>query len=214
MRTSAVIRSSPALYLLPIALAVCFVYYADPAKDPSTWAHAYSAVLDVLFLPAFLGAAVAAWDVGRLRAAAVDEWAPVRPAFVVTVLAALPAALLAYGTTLVMWSIGLARMSGRPFEFHWQPVVIATLIVLMWIVLGAAAGRHLNRVLAAPAMLLAAFVLQAYPPGNPEPMWRHLTGWSWTECCQVGVVPHPDLTVTGLIVPLAILAAALMWSHS
>lgn len=210
MNWTALLRSSPALYIAPVAVALTILYYDDLSKYPSSWVSVFTAPADLLFLPAMLGAGIAAWDVGRLRKARIDTWGGARSVYAATAQISIPAVTLALGTLLLMWGMGISRMSMRPFNVSWQPVLVLLLVVIMWTVVGALAGWRLNRFFAMPSMAALAFLLEAYPPSVSDPFWRNLSGWSWSECCDIGSSPVSELFLASVIWPCAVIVGGIV----
>ncbi|WP_233162637.1 DUF7224 domain-containing protein [Glycomyces salinus] len=103
------------------------------------------------------------------------------------------------------------RMADDPFDsFNLAPLVVSLAVLSAWTLVGAAAGAYLPPVAAAPAAAIGGYVLYSGSAALTDPKWRHLTGYSWSECCTVDQQPDPTLIWASLPLALAFALAAIL----
>lgn len=182
----ALLRSSSALWVGPIAIALT-IWYANKSSayapfDPYVVEHT-AAGADPLFLTLAVVAACAAWEGGRLRRAGWLEWPNVRsPLVTVTPLLAPPlvAGLVATVAGLV-WKLHIGGAGLLP-DTRFLPTFIIVVIAL--VLFGFAVGACLPPAIAAPATLVGVYLWMALPSTVSDPIWlRHMSGSKLGICC-------------------------------
>jgi hypothetical protein len=186
---------SPAPYLVPVAVLLTLYHQLSASPwltNQPTWAGASARSTTILFLAGPLAAGCAAWEMSRLRRAQIAALAPARSVAVIAAWSALPSFALGVVCVLTALLTAVPMVSGVPGSLDPRPVVIAVLVVAAHTLLGAAAGWLLSPYLSIPLALVASYVWHVYPRAI-EPLWiRHLTGSTWTDCCEVDEMADPE----------------------
>jgi hypothetical protein len=200
---AALLRSSSALWVGPIAVALA-VWYANRSAeyapfDPYLVEHT-AAGADPLFLTMAVVAACAAWEGGRLRRAGWINLPSARPSLIAVAPLLIPtlvAGLVAAAAGLE-WKLHLGGVGFLP-DLRFVPTLIAVVAAL--VILGFAIGTRVPTPIAAPAMLVGVYLWMAIPGAVIDPIWlRHLSGGELGSCCSL----DSDIDIRGLIAPLVV----------
>ncbi|WP_447001899.1 DUF7224 domain-containing protein [Saccharothrix isguenensis] len=166
----------------------------------------------VLLVP--LTAALAAWDASRDRRTTSPSLTRTYPRSpmswsLLNCAGALLAGLAGWTATFVTMAVNV-RGSGGPY---WSVVLLGPFCVVAAVLIGAAAGRHLPRYLAAPVIAVTVWLGLAFGSTSTDPLISRLSTVN-RECCDVASQPIPA-TVTGQwlwVTALAVAAVAVLTS--
>ncbi|MGA4844439.1 hypothetical protein [Streptomyces sp. G45] len=215
MRPLARWRTSGALWLAPVCLAVVLLYFfkslhEEPGYtalvDGPAWAPAVVArALDPYFWFAYaVAAALGAWEAGRLRKDGVWGLAPARSRYRVAAEALLPGVVV--GWAMLALPVAMALAETRT----WPTVNSLPLLGMGWFLVGAhttigfTVGLWVHRVIAAPLLGAAVLYLVGWSASDGERLWpRHLSGQYSSGLGFGELVPFtvlwPHLAFTGAI---------------
>ncbi|MBP2335629.1 hypothetical protein JOF41_001807 [Saccharothrix coeruleofusca] len=159
----------------------------------------------VLLVP--LTAALAAWDASRDRrttSAVLTRTYPRSPLpwLLLNCVGALLAGLAGWTALFTVMALDV-QGRGSPY---WSVVLLGPLCLLAAVLVGAAAGRHLPRYLAAPIVAVVVWVGLAYGSGSDNPLLARLSAVD-RQCCEVSAQPV-QATVAGQWLWIAALAVA------
>lgn len=194
---------SPAVIFLVLAHANARLAWVDNYQ-PALQAQATS----VLFLLVPVAAALVAWEVGRLNSAGILALPAVRGQT-----ARLGRAMSA-SFVLIASSLGTSviLLAGLAWP-QWQVIGPAILTLVAAVLLGAAAGVTLPRVLGAPISLVVGYFVMVIPQAL-TPFWlRHLNGM-FMGCCLTSQSLDPRASVASMLTALGVgIAGAIIASR-
>lgn len=215
MRFRTIIRTNSGAWIaIPLAL-MAVLYAAKFVTSGLVDAYApdiTSKGIASLGFVAPLCAALGAWEAGRLRRARWWDLPSVRHPAVIVALTQGP--IVVAGVLAIVAATALGLVSSGVLLPDVRPLVVGVAVVTAHTLMGAALGRWLPVVIAAPAALLSSFafivMLRAL-----DPMWlRYLGGLGIELCCGTGddlapgAVSGPLAAASGIIVASYVLLAA------
>ncbi|MCE6997355.1 hypothetical protein LZG04_21490 [Saccharothrix sp. S26] len=167
------------------------------------WASGQLQQHGVLLVP--LTAAIAAWDASRDRRTTSSLLTrtyprPSLPWRLVNCVGALLAGLAGWTTTFAVMAAGV---QGFPY---WSVVLLGPLCVIAAALVGAAAGCHLPRYLAAPVVAVVVWSGLAFGSSSTDPLTARLSAVN-RQCCEAAAQPV-QVTVVGQWLWIAALAVA------
>lgn len=174
------------------------------------WASGQLQQHGVLLVP--LTAAIAAWDASRDRRTASSLLIRTFPRPQLTWLllngtGALLAGLVGWTAAITVMALNV-RGGGGPY---WSIVLLGPMCIAISVLLGAAAGHHLPRYLAAPLAAVVVWLGLAFGSTSSDPLISRLSAVN-RECCDVASQPVA-VTVAGQwlwIASLGLLALAVI----
>lgn len=211
MRLRTIIRTNPGAWMLiPLSL-LAVLYAAKFVTDGLVDAYAPAITakgLASLGFVAPLCAALGAWEAGRLRRARWWDLPSVRHPAVIVAQAQAP--IITAGVAAIVAGTALGLISSGVFVPDMRPLVVGVAVVTAHTLMGAALGRWMPVVVAAPTALLASFafivMLRAL-----DPVWlRYLGGLSIELCCGTG----DDLAPGAVFGPLAVAGGLIVASYA
>ncbi|WP_329065978.1 DUF7224 domain-containing protein [Streptomyces sp. NBC_01429] len=184
----------------PLTALNCWYVYTFAHSASTTYGGFTTHVTGyTVFATAAGCAALAAWEAGRLRAARIWSFAPVRGRCAIAGNALLPVAVVAVAATVPACVTAALVVGAAPRLADLPTFGMLFSVVAAHIVLGFAVGSVLPRVIACPLMLVGVFLWMGVP-ATMEAMWvRHLNG-----------LLVDSATVTDDIAPSALIAPVLL----
>lgn len=169
------------------------------------WASGQLQQHGVLLVP--LTAAIAAWDVSRDRRTTSPLLTRTYPRsslswLLINCVGALLAGLAGWTATFAAMASGVEG-DGSPY---WSVVLLGPLCVAAAALVGAAAGRHLPRYLAAPVVAAGVWSGLAFGSSSTDPLTARLSAVN-RQCCEAAAQPV-QVTVVGQWLWIAALAVA------
>lgn len=207
------LRTSPAVWLMPFVSAAAIAFsalYASDFRDPYPLGLTADGAIALGFI-APIAAAAGAWEAGRLRRAGWVHAPHVRRPITIAAWALLPVVIagcieLGAAVFYSVWSMGVPipdlRVVGASFA-----------IIAVHALVGFGVGRHVEVVIAAPAVLIIDWFWMAVPRAL-EPFWiRHLNG-DLSACCQTDAELAPEVLGAGLIVGAGLFTLGIIAVHA
>ncbi|MEU1817813.1 hypothetical protein ABZ543_21825 [Streptomyces roseifaciens] len=224
MKPLARIRTSGALWLTPLCLAITLLYFfkslhSDPGYtellDGPEWAPSLIArALDPYYAFAYaVAAALGAWEAGRLKKDQVWALAPSRSRYRVAAESLLPGIVMAWSMLLLPVVMALVE-AGAWLTFNSLPLVgMGLFLVCAHTVIGFTAGLWVHRVISAPLLAAGVLYLVGWSASDGERLWpQHISG-QYTGGLMFGeLIPFtslwPHLLFTGSVAA----ACSLAWA--
>ncbi|MEV7190996.1 hypothetical protein AB0N81_04185 [Streptomyces sp. NPDC093510] len=197
-------RTSGALWLAPVCLALVLLYFKNMHEDPGytdlldgpTWAPSLVAqALDAYYWFAYaVAAALGAWEAGRLKKDQVWSLAPARSRYRVAAEALWPGVLVGWTVLLLPVAMALVEAGVWPTLGALPLLGMGLFLVCAHTVIGFAVGLRVHRAVSAPLLAAAVLYLVGWSASDGRRMWpRHLSG-QYTEGLLFGeLVPFTSL---------------------
>ncbi|MDT0306064.1 hypothetical protein RM780_03685 [Streptomyces sp. DSM 44917] len=218
MRTRTLLRSSSALWAFPFTVGLTLFYYVNVTSDAALRQDLgyaptlVSAALQTSYALAYgVAAALGAWEGGRLARGAVWELAPARSRYAVAAQALAPVVALAWLMLLLPVSLALIQGKALPAPSALGPLLLGLLLSAAHAVVGFAAARHLPRVIVAPVMAVAVWLVVATSRATSVPWRRHTLGQYPTRLVFGETATWTSLAAQALPTLGVALAVALLW---
>lgn len=220
MRFRALLRSSTALPIVPVAIAAAAFYYLVDGRDqvlyfpiasaPMLVATSIAAVYPVAYA---LAAATGAWQGARVRRDGVWLIAPLRQSASVIATALAPVVAMAWLMFLVPVVAAFVERPTMPTSESLPPLFLGLALSVAWAVIGFTLGQRVSPIIAAPVLACSVFYLVAVT-GAVDPMFvRHMSGYylggpGFGESATIESMVAQFLPTAGLAT-----AVALLWSR-
>ncbi|MEU8936342.1 hypothetical protein AB0D30_41480 [Streptomyces sp. NPDC048409] len=149
-----------------------------------------------------VASALAAWESGRLREAAVWHLAPVRSRYRIAANVLLPVLALAWFMLVLSVALRLIQEGASPTLDSMRPLLLGMLLCVAHAVIGFAIGMRVPKLIAAPAVAVMTWVLVAFSVTSTQFWYRHVSG------------ERMDSLAFGEIVPLSSLVPHLLFAGS
>ncbi|MEU5977842.1 hypothetical protein [Streptomyces sp. NPDC047315] len=188
MRLRALLRSSAATYVTPFLLVFVLGAIGNDitlGTTPNYWPSVTGTSTYALPFISTICAGLGAWEGARLTRGRVFTQTSVRSAVGITapVLAPVVIGGMLVALAALLLSASSAGVGAGLPELRMLLVVL--LLIMTNTFVGYCIGRRWTAVLSVPAVLIAAFIANAYPV-SWEPLWiRHLVGGGLRNCCSV-----------------------------
>lgn len=221
MRPLARWRTSGALWLAPVCLAIVLLYFKNMHEDPGytdlldgpRWAPSVVArALDAYYWFAYaVAAALGAWEAGRLKKDQVWLLAPARSRYRVAAESLLPGVLVGWVMLLLPVIMALVEAETWPTLNALPLLGMGLFLVCAHTTIGFAVGQWVHRAISAPLLGAAVLYLVGWSASDGERLWpRHISG-QYTEGLLFGeLVPltslWPHLLFAGSLAALGALA--------
>ncbi|MFE6510238.1 hypothetical protein ACFVDI_21250 [Nocardioides sp. NPDC057767] len=220
MRFRALLRSSAALPILPIAIAAAAFYYIVNGRDQVLYVPIASAPLLVaapiatVYPVAYgLAAATGAWQGSRLRHDGVWLIAPLRQPATVIATTLLPVVATAWLMFLVPVVAAFVERPTMPTWDSLPPLFLGLVLSAAWAIIGFTLGQRVNPIIAAPVLACTVFYVVAVTIAVDPMFVRHMSGYyldgpGFGESATVESMVAQGLPTVGLVT-----AVALLWSR-
>ncbi|ANW18899.1 hypothetical protein [Streptomyces clavuligerus] len=215
LKTSLRISCVPWAAPVAVALSLFYFFYATGIAGDRLYGYApslVSAALEVLYAFAYgLAAGLAVWESGRMRAAGVWAMAPVRSRYRVAWNGIAPAVYCAWLLLVLPVTVALVGARTLPTLPGLAPLLLAMVLCVAHGAIGFAVGLFVPRLVAAPVMATAVWLLVAFTVASDAFWKRHVSGqyptaFEFGEAAAYGsYLPH--LLFTGGIAA----GVALLW---
>ncbi|GGR67414.1 hypothetical protein GCM10010252_01430 [Streptomyces aureoverticillatus] len=215
-------RTSGALWLAPVCLAIVLLYFKNMHEDPGytdlldgpSWAPSVVArALDAYYWFAYaVAAALGAWEAGRLKKDQVWLLAPARSRYRVAAETLLPGLLVGWVMLLLPVVMALVEAGTWPTLNALPLLGMGLFLVCAHTTIGFAVGLRVHRAISAPLLGAAVLYLVGWSASDGARLWpRHISG-QYTEGLLFGeLVPFtslwPHLLFAGSLAALCVL----MW---
>ncbi|WJV48579.1 hypothetical protein [Streptomyces flavofungini] len=222
MKPLARLRTSGALWLSPVCLAIVLLYFfkslhEDPGYtellDGPKWAPALMATaLDPYFWFAYaVAAALGAWEAGRLKKDQVWLLAPARSRYRVAAETLLPGVLVGWMMLLLPVVMALAEARIWPTLNSLPLLGMGWFLVCAHTTIGFTIGLWVHRAISAPLLGAAVLYLVGWSASDGERMWpRHISGQYPGGLLFGELVPFtsiwPHLLFAGAVAAFCVLA--------
>ncbi|MFI1126205.1 hypothetical protein ACH4VS_34460 [Streptomyces hygroscopicus] len=223
MRPLARLRTSAALWLAPVCLAIVLLYFFNFLHQDSgyrrmlhepKWAPSIvSRVLDTYYWFAYsVAAGLGAWEAGRLKKDGVWRLAPARSRYRVAAEALLPGALVGWLMLLLPVAMALIEMRVWPTPNSLPLLGMGLFLVCAHTVIGFTVGLWVHRVISAPLLAAAVLYLVGWSASDGERLWpQHLSG-QYTGGLMFGeLIPFTSLWPHLFLAGSLATACALAW---
>lgn len=175
-------RSSSALWASPVCLAIplYYLYASGGAVSGQTLNYAptvISRALEVTYAFAYAFASgLAAWESAGLRKCGIWDLGPYRSRYQVAANTLLPVVALSWLTLILPAFLALAQTGTLPTTDALRPLILGLALCVGHAVIGFSVGLYVPRLIAAPLMVTAVWVLVSFS-WSTEPFWlRHVSG--------------------------------------
>ncbi|QLE70452.1 hypothetical protein FGW37_01470 [Streptomyces rectiverticillatus] len=204
MRRFARWRTSSALWLAPVCLAVVLLYFKSMHQDPGytdlldgpSWAPSLVArALDTCYWLAYaVAVALGAWEAGRLKKDRIWLLAPARSRHRIAAETLLPGVMVGWGMLLLPVVMALAEAGTWPTVDALPLLIMGMLLVCAYATIGFTIGLRVHRAVSAPLLGAAVLYLVGWSASDSERLWpRHISG-QYTEGLLFGeLVPFSGL---------------------
>ncbi|MFD5574920.1 DUF7224 domain-containing protein [Streptomyces cadmiisoli] len=158
-----------------------------------------------------VASALAAWESGRLREAAVWDLAPARSRYRIAANILFPALALAWFMLFLAVALRLIQEGVAPTLDSVRPLLLGVLLCLAHAVIGFTIGLHVPRLLAAPLVTVMTWVLVAFSVTSTQFWYRHVSGQRTDSLAFGEIVPFSSLAPHLLFTGSIAMAALLLW---
>lgn len=197
MRFRTIVRSSAALWVAPVALALPVLFYigfyigSNVASMPVYgWAPsvAGNAELATTSLAYMLSAGLGVWESGRLACGGIWQMAPARSRYRIAAEVLAPVVGTAWSMHLVVLAVAFARSGVMPTLDSLRVLIVVLPLCVAHAVIGFAVGLRMPRLAAAPILaagvpsaLRGAADIKAAEGANPTYAFCSppTTWWTW-----------------------------------
>lgn len=220
MRFRALLRSSAALPIFPVAIAAAVFYYFVNGRDQVLYVPIASAPLLVaapiatVYPVAYgLAAATGAWQGARLRHDGIWLIAPLRQSARVISTALIPIVAMAWLMFLIPVVAAFVERPTMPTWDSLPPLFLGLALSAAWAVIGFTVGQRISPIIAAPVLACAVFYLVAVTIAVDPMFVRHMSGYyldgpGFGESATIESMVAQVLPTAGLAT-----AVALLWSR-
>lgn len=224
MRLLARLRTSGAVWLAPVCLAVILLYFfkslhEDPGytelREGPKWAPAVVArATDSSFWFAYaVAAALGAWEAGRLTKDQVWLLAPARSRYRVAAEAVVPGVLVGWSLLLVPVVMALTETRTWPTLNALPLLGMGCFLVCAHTTIGFAVGLRVHRVIAAPLLGAAVLYLVGWSASDGERLWpQHVSGRYQSGLLFGELVPFTSIWPHLLFAGAVAVFCALAWT--
>ena len=211
------LRTSSALRVSPIAIAiVLFYYFTNDISTLPNYGYAPTVVANAIGPMGRWAWAAAAmlgvWEMGRFKASDVRESPLLSRRFQVMACAAVPILLLTWLMLILPVALALFQTGIAPTIGSLIPLGQEMIICVAYVVTGFGVGYWVPRRIATPLIGGLVYYFVVYSVTSYSFWWRHLTG-NYFDPVMFGELPTPSVVLTPLLFIGSIaLAFALGWS--
>lgn len=211
------LRASSALWVAPFALALpLFYYFSGQGKAPS--GHFGYAPTIVSFPLAYaysfayaVASALAAWESARLKREGVWSLAPARSRYHVGGHALVPVIILSWLMLCLPVSAALIQTRTIPNADSLRPLGLALSLCVAHAVIGFFVGLRVPRLIAAPLLAVAVWVLVSFARTTQSFWLRHVSGYFGEQLMFGEVASFKALVPHFLFTGGIAMGIALLW---